>query len=58
MGAKDIHPFSLVSEDYQVLLPSEIRTALRLKPEDVIVYLQKDGEIVLKKGKVNVEVVQ
>ncbi len=42
---------SPVSEKGQVTIPKEIRNALKLKRGDLVVFLDRDSEVVLRKAK-------
>jgi len=54
---KEKIPYSKISGAGQLYLPSSIQRELKVKPGDIIVFQKNDkGEIVLKKGKLKIEV--
>ena len=51
MRILDVSRISSRGSSFRITLPSKIIRKLSLKPDDLIVYGEKDGEIVLRKMK-------
>lgn len=55
MSEDRIVGMSVVTRRFQVTIPKEVRELLSLKVGDMIVFVKRGEDIVLKKGKVVVE---
>lgn len=50
-------PFVRLTQNFQIQLPLEVREKLKLNPDDILVFITKNEEIIIKKGKLKVEII-
>ena len=46
--------YSRLSPKGQVTIPKEVREKLDLRPGDLVAFIEKDGEIIIKKARIQV----